>query len=417
MHTPARSPALSASLPTSDLGAVAWLCSPAGCGEAERVIPQLPLTPTQVQRLRERVGRVAAEWLIATSALRKAAAEKLGFDGLLVTDRALQQSTDRRIAAYKASRFPRGVAVWDLCCGVGGDAISLAQRGPLIAVDREPVICRLVAHNLNRSGAPSAAVVCQAVDPLAVPEGSWLHIDPDRRPGERRVADPDRSEPPASMIDALLDRASGGAIKLAPAAGVSERWTREGAREWISRGGSCRQQIVWFGTELPAGSRAATTIDRDGISHTFAASAVETLRVEGAAAPLAWLFDFDPAVRAAGLTEALADRLDLQTLGGPAGFLTADYSPSAFAVPAPLYQSFKVLWQGAMDEKKLRRLLVDFDVASLEIKLRGVELAPEILRKRLLPKSRRSAGRELTLLIGRAELGGRVYAAVAERSS
>lgn len=420
MHTPAPTDADSPPPPTSELAAVAWVCSPAGSRAAESVIPQLPLSAAQLQRLRKRVGRLPAEWLVATAAFRKAAEEKFGLDGLLVTDRALQQSTDRLIAQYKASRFPRGVVVWDLCCGIGGDAMALAQRGPLIAVDRDPAVCRLVAHNLARSGAASAAVVCQAVDPQAVPQGSWIHIDPDRRPGERRVADPQHSEPPAPTIDALLDRAAGGAIKLAPAADVPERWSRTGAREWISRGGSCRQQIVWLGTSLPTASRAATTVDCDGISHTFVASDSASFNVggsavEGAAGPLAWIFDLDPAVRAAGLTEAMADHLDLQTLGGPAGFLTADRLPNSREVAPALYQAFKVLWQGPMDEKKLRRLLADLDATSLEIKPRGVELTPEVLRKRLLSKSRRNSGRAFTLLIGRAEMGGRVYAAVAER--
>ncbi|WP_164101207.1 class I SAM-dependent methyltransferase [Candidatus Laterigemmans baculatus] len=409
----------------SDLQAVTWLSSAAGRREAERVRGELPLSPAQLQRLRNRLGRTASEWLVATAALRKAAHEKLGIDGLLVTDRGLQQSTDRHIADYKASRFPAGAAVWDLCCGIGGDALALARRGPLIAVDRDPLICRLAAHNLTVSGSTSAAVVCQAVDPQGISAGSWIHVDPDRRPGERRVADPHRSEPPASTIEAVLDRAAGGAIKLAPAADVPERWSREGAREWISQGGSCRQQVVWFAAELPAGTRVATVVGRGssvediGAAHTFTASHRSAPAVAAAEGPRNWLFDFDPAVRAAGLTEAMAEQLGLAALGGPAGFLTAEDRPNSDAVSPALYQSFQVLWEGPMDEKKLRRLLADFGVGSLEIKVRGVELAPETLRKRLLPKARRggerSGERNLTLLIGRVENRGRVYAAVAER--
>lgn len=419
MHTPSLSDDAhrrTSSAAAAPRDAVVWLCTSEGQQAIERILPQLPLSPAQLQRLRGRIGRERAEWLVDTAALRAPAAAKLGCEGLLVTGRGLQQSTDVQTARYKASHFPGGSAVMDLCCGVGGDAMALAERGPVVAIDRDPALCRFVAHNLARSEARAAAVVCVSAERWEMPPGARVHIDPDRRPDQRRVADPHRSEPPVEVIDAILARSAGGAIKLSPAAEIPHRWATEGAREWISRSGSCRQQVLWFGIGAAAGTRAATLLDREGRPHTIRAvgDAVAS-HVAAATAPAEWMFDFDPAVRAAGLSQTLGERLGLKCLGGPAGFFTAADLPDEGAEVAALYQPFRVLWQGPVDDKKLRRLLADFDVGVLEIKIRGVDLVAETLRRRLLKKRPRDGGRSLSLLIGRVQSPGRSYAVLAER--
>lgn len=420
MHTPSPSHEAAASGPTSPAvaqrNAGTWLCGTAGQRELQRVAPQLPLSAAQLQRLRTRFGRERAEWLVAAAALEKPAALKLGVGGLLVTDRGLQQASDSQTAGYKASQFPCGEAVVDLCCGVGGDAMALANRGPVIALDRDPMLCRFAAHNLTKAAAPAAAVVCAPAERWTLPQRAWVHIDPDRRPADRRVADPHHSEPPVEVIEAIFARSAGGAVKLSPAAEVPCRWATEGAREWISRSGSCRQQVVWFGTGPAVGTRTATTLGRDGRPHSLRVVGEEiSAAVAPAIAPAAWIFDFDPAVRAAGLSQTLANRLELGCLGGPAGFFTAATLPEEAVAPVALYQSFRVLWHGPVDQKKLRRLLAEWDVGVLEIKIRGVDLVAETLRRRLLKKRPQGSGRSLSLLIGRLQPQRGTYATVAER--
>src|SRR5262245_42169526 len=52
-------------------------------------------------------------------------------DQMLFTRRGLEQSTDHRIAAYKAQKFSAEQHVADICCGIGGDAAALSQTCPL----------------------------------------------------------------------------------------------------------------------------------------------------------------------------------------------------------------------------------------------------------------------------------------------
>ena len=56
----------------------------------------------------------------------------------VVRSRRLEQSTAESVACHKAQRFGGRGRVWDFCCGIGGDAIQLAARGEVIAVDRNP---------------------------------------------------------------------------------------------------------------------------------------------------------------------------------------------------------------------------------------------------------------------------------------
>ncbi len=61
--------------------------------------------------------------------LRRRAAVKFSRAAGMWFDRVgLEQSTAEAVARHKAQRFQGRGRVWDLCCGIGGDAIQLAGR-------------------------------------------------------------------------------------------------------------------------------------------------------------------------------------------------------------------------------------------------------------------------------------------------
>ena len=99
---------------------------------------------------------------------------------MFFTDRALQQATDELLADYKARRFPAQRAVIDLGCGIGGDLLAIAQRGPTLGVDNDPILALLAAANLQRlrtsrgMGRPGR---CQsAFDSTAMWRSTWIRI-------------------------------------------------------------------------------------------------------------------------------------------------------------------------------------------------------------------------------------------------
>ena len=62
--------------------------------------------------------------------LRKKAGQKFTrASRMFFTRRGLEQASGQRLAEYKASRFQSLENVADVCCGIGGDLLSLARRG------------------------------------------------------------------------------------------------------------------------------------------------------------------------------------------------------------------------------------------------------------------------------------------------
>ena len=58
----------------------------------------------------------------------------------------LEQATAEPVARHKARRFA-GELVVDLCCGIGGDALALAEHSRVLAVDAERGMCRRTLWN------------------------------------------------------------------------------------------------------------------------------------------------------------------------------------------------------------------------------------------------------------------------------
>jgi hypothetical protein len=383
--------------------ALRWLNSDDGRQQMLDLSKTLPVSAKQIVRLREQHGVARASAIVITAIVYDQAVKKLGHDFVLATDRGLQQATDHHIAKYKAGRFAEKSPIIDLCSGIGGDSIALSGRSALLAIDRDPAICVMVANNLAVANAKSAIVVEQAADQTLDCDGYQLHVDPDRRPEGKRISDPNFGEPPASVVRIWMEKAAGGAVKLSPAADIPEVWDSINEREWISRKGSCRQQVAWFGNlgDSARPMRSATMVDNIGNVHRFICAESELARksstpvVKVVQRPMGFMYDFDPAIRAAGLTEAFAASLQLACLESSSGFMTGPDSGSGDR----LASGYEVLWFGSRSEKVLRRELAVRRPSSLEIKVRGVDVLPEHLRPRLLPSP--GDGQSLTLLIGK----------------
>jgi hypothetical protein len=401
--------------------AIRWLGTETAEREIQLLAENLPLGPNQILGLRKRFSDSEAAALTGAAVQLAAAQAKLSIAGAMASDRGLQQSTDWQIARYKASRLPVAVPVFDVCCGVGGDSQALATRGPLVAIDRDPAVCLMAAHNLAKSGAVNAAIVCQSADVVLGRPGTWVHIDPDRRPSGKRVSDPNHCEPSAATIAKWISACDGGAIKMSPAASLPSSWPGIVEREWISRGGACRQQVGWFGINGHPGHRRvirATVVGNDGTANSFAieqnsAEQQSSPQTPPVSSPQRWLFDFDPAVRASGLSEAFGKWLGVRAIESPAGFFTTDHlrqhrNAGDRQRATSLAACFEVIWTGSRDLKKLRRAVEQFQPSALEIKVRGTDLTPEQLRPRLMKKSWTQL--PLTLLIGAT------FAALARRA-
>ncbi len=361
--------------------------------------------------LRTDFGDQLADQLLDISALQTKARQKFGEGIWWVTERSLQQATPWQVAALKATWMAEGI-VYDLCCGVGGDAMQLALRGPVVAIDSDPVVAKMASANLAQAGttAQRVQVICEDVLCGVRPQGCSLHIDPDRRSPRGRASAPELYQPAWHDVSRMIAAANSAVIKLAPAARIEVPLERS-HRCWISLGGSVREQSLICGEAVDrAGADTETVsavkVGHDGTCHRFAAPRPDPFDAAEDSGLQESLVDPDAAIRAAGLTEAFAEHHGLTSLSGPSGFLTGSAADAAKLCHLSVVGI--VRWQGTADDRRIRRELRQRDWYPATIKVRGTDHDPAQLTKRY----RTCGERPITLWIGRVR--GRVFAAMTE---
>lgn len=336
---------------------------------------------TLTATLRRSLSAERAHLVLQQVALRARAVEKFPSAAkMFFTPRALQQATDHGIAAYKALRFPAGQPVADLCCGIGGDLMALAARGAAFGIDRDPVAVRLAQANAEATAVGhSLTLECLdlATDSDQLPcNAAAVHIDPDRRPEQRRTTRLNQFAPSLDVLDRLRTSHQNLAVKIAPASDIPAAW-QDAEREWISRRGECRQQVAWFGDLARApGLRRATRVDNKGYQTLVGAGDVQP--VESVTHVGRRIHEPDPAVIAAGLVGELSVQTGWAPLDPRIAYLTGD------ALDAhPMAQSFEVIDTFAFELLRVRKAVHALGWGRLEIKLRGVPYRPESLRHQL----------------------------------
>ena len=361
------------------------------------------MNPRQLSELRRTAGASLASLVADSTRLQSKAVAKLGAGLWWCTERSLAQATPHPVAELKAG-WMSGDDLWDLCCGIGGDAVALARRtrGRVVAVDRDSLVASMAAENLRLNVGRSERnweVRDADVTKLSLPPACLIHLDPDRREDGKRTTRPENYMPPWAEVTRLMQRCAGGLIKLAPVAAPEP--TIAAHRIWISLAGSVREQTLMFGKTIDhaqrdlgeslSPDRRTAIVLRDGRERGVFFGSPDA-KIADLDHPLDYLVDPDAAIRAAGLTAAFAERFSLHTLGGPAGFLTGiDAADAALAI------SERVIWSGSPDDRKLRKTLRSLDAFPWRVKTRGVAHNPNELERRY----RKCGQRPVTLWIGK----------------
>lgn len=379
-----------------------WLMSPAAA-------PWLALEADDpvrlISQLRKDLSASHAHLVVEQIELRRRAREKFSLgDRMFFTKKGLEQATDDQLAAYKASRFPTGALVSDLCCGIGGDLVSLCGRGPIFGADRDEIMSLIATANAQVHGFASdtCSIVAADITTAAIPAGPW-HCDPDRRPTGRRATRGELFEPSLEVFNRLLEQNPDAAIKLAPATDAPAAWQVRAEIEWIESRGECRQQVAWFGhLARHPGRRAATIVTSNGLPRTVVGVANESLPTAEKIGR--YLYEPAAAILAAKLTSELCRQHNLTALSPRIAYLTNDNPIDDLALAA-----FEVLDVLPFDRKQLRAYCREHQLGRLEIKKRGVELDPARLRHEIIAPGDNAA----TILV--APFQRRTHAIIARR--
>lgn len=347
---------------------VAYLRSPPGTA-ALATLADRPLTDrlADVTAARQAAGDRFAAALETAVLRRKATAKLTGAAHWLFCDAALQQATATAVAAHRATRL-RGRDVHDVTCGIGADLVELAAvANRCVGSDIDPVRLAMAANNC-----PNVPLIqADALHPVT--RNTAVLADPARRDdtGRRRWHPTDLAPPLPDLVEAYAGRDL--VVKCAPGLDFAAvPWADE--IELVSLDGTVREACLWTGSLATQGiHRRATVLRRDRPQWTITDADPDDCPVRP---PGGWLVDPDGAVVRAGLVRQYAARHQLGQLDPRIAYLTGD-------APPPGVRAFEILDQVRYSEKALRAALRRFDVGALEILVRGMDVVPDVLRRRL----------------------------------
>ena len=340
-----------------------------------------------IDAVRRRYGEHTTALVETTLLRRKAMVKFPGLDvsGWLFTDDALQQATTAAVARHRAARLA-GAVVHDATCSIGTELAALSTTASaVLGSDLDEVRLAMARHNLG-----GRVPLCRADALHPISRDAVVLLDPARRAGDRRRFDPRAYQPPLDAV-AEVYRGRDTVVKCAP--GIDFEAVRalgfDGEIEITSVGGSVREACLWSpGLSEPDVRVRASLLDRG--------EQITDADPDDCAAgpPGRWIVDPDGAVVRAGLVRHWAARHGLWQLDPDIAYLTGDRLPDGV-------RGFEIIEQTPMREKTLRQALSAHDCGALEILVRGVDVDPDALRKRLKP----AGGQPLSLVITRLGRG------------
>lgn len=306
-------------------------------------------------------GRAVAELVRA----RASAAEKFPDTWLTDTD-AAQQATPQVVADLRAARLARVLGaqalIHDVTCSVGTEGAALQGAGlSYLGSDLDAVCVAMARHNLG----PDAWLLrADALAPVSTPDA--VVADPARRVGGRRITRPDQLLPPLpDLVNAWAGTEL--AVKCAPGLDFTD-W--DGLVSLVSVDGGVKEACLYTPGLAEGTRREAVTLTHGHVDRITDA-APDDVDVAG---PGTFLIDPDGAVVRAGLVRHYGHREGLWMLDERIAYLTGDRIPAGRS-------GFRILEQVPL--KKLKSALQAHGAGSVEILVRGVDVDPDVLRKKL----------------------------------
>jgi SAM-dependent methyltransferase len=337
---------------------------------------------------------------LAQHELRLRAQPKFGRAGDMFFTRAgLEQASSELVARHRAHRYADAARVADLCCGIGGDAISLARGHRVLAVDRDALHMRMARANAEVYGVAGNLDEAEAdVRDVDLTGVQAVFIDPARRTPRRRLRAGD-SEPPLGWCLGLAERVDRVGIKAAP--GLPREAAPQGWElEFVAVGRDLKEAVVWSPAQATASRRA--TILPEGYTLARAQDgrvkvAAAEVRTAGVGAvqvrpPGEFLFDPNPAVTRAGLVQELALMIGAWQIDEQIAFLCTDV-----VTHTPFARVLRVIDSAPWDQKRLPARLRALDIGAVDIRRRGLAGDVDQLHRQL----RLSGSRRATLVMTR----------------
>lgn len=331
--------------------------------EAARGVPS---TANAIGRLNREFGEEAVAWALTQWRLRKKGEAKFSRAAeMFFTKNGLEQASHEEVARYHASRFPQGVAVADLTCGIGADLLALADRGPAVGFEIDAETAWFARRNVG-----DKAIVRNEDCLSAQWDFEFAFADPSRRVGSARTLEPSAFSPDPQVLAERFRALKFAGMKLSPMLQDDYLESFGADVEFVSFGGECREALLWFTGQPP--SVCARKVETGAVLERSndVAEHVET--------PREYLLEADPAAIRAHCLSALCKQLQGSLLGDSNGYLTSDVAASS-----EWLTTYRVVDFGGFDMKRLRRCLSKLGRGAPIIKSRAVQIDVAALAKKL----------------------------------
>jgi hypothetical protein len=353
---------------------VAWLHTPEAQALLDQVDPNQHLS--SMTFLRKHVAAAQAAALFELAWVRQRATTKFT-DGhrLWFTREALEQASHERVAQARLMHIAPATHIADICCGCGGDAMTLATVAPTIALDADATRIALAQANLAERNLDTTCIMADATT-YAVPDSvDVVFFDPGRRQHGKRIFDADDYIPPLSLANQWRRPGRRIIIKCAPGIDYTQLpFAQPCAIDCVSLYGDMRETLIML--DMPYDwQRQATVIHADGVHRLT--NQPDTTRVP-ISAPQAYIYEPDSAVIRAGLVTHLAACHDLQMIDPHIAYVTG-----AIVVNTPFARCWHVIDTLPFNERLLRQRLRQLDGGAITVKKRGSPVDTDALAKRL----------------------------------
>jgi hypothetical protein len=326
---------------------------------------------------------------LTQQALRRTARAKFSRAAQMLFTRAgLEQASSELTARHVAARFAGLRFVTDLCCGIGGNLVALAEEPDrlVIGIDSDLTSLEFARHNVAVYAlAARANFVLADVTSFPLRGLDAVFVDPARRDDRGRLPT-GHYRPPLGWCLRLADAVGRVCIKAAP--GLRRELVPAGwETEFVAVGRELKEALLWSPKLTRGGATTRATVLPSG--DTLAASAAAEPRPAAPAArvagvspsarpaphapPGAYLLDPNPAVTRAGLVTDLAALTGTWQIDPMIAFLSSDEP-----VRTPFARTLRVLESAPWHEKRFARKLRELGIGSADIRRRG--LAGDVTR-------------------------------------
>lgn len=360
-----------------------WLLTPAGqalLAEAQRGLLSEPTRLSELEHLRRLAAPDYAAAAYETAWLRRRAAGRFRRAAeLYFTREALEQASGDLVATYRARRFAGIGHTAELCCGIGGDTLALAQHTRVTAIDNDPLRLAMAAANAAVCGLSERITFVQRdLEHEAPPQSEAIFFDPARRRAGRRVFRTADYTPPLELAATWRRQTPTMAIKVAPGISDDDLAALEVPEvEFIALDGELKEATLWYGPQASAG-RIATVIETSGGSPQIHRLHATQAPAAPLAEPAGYLCEPDPSVIRAHLIAELAAQLNAAQLDPQIAYLI-----TAQATPSPFARFWRILEWHPFNLKRLSARLRTLDAGPVTVKKRGSPIDTDELARKL----------------------------------